>query len=80
MTKKMKIKSSTNLLLIKMSIVLFIPVGLLVFGMNYYANQCMENVVKRIAEIYASQQESPQDSSLSTSGEAASEENESAFP
>ncbi len=41
----MKIKSSTNLLLIKMSIVLFIPVGLLVFGMNYYANQCMENVV-----------------------------------
>lgn len=55
----MKIKSSTNLLLIKMSIVLFIPVGLLVFGMNYYANQCMENVVKRITEIYASQQESP---------------------
>lgn len=45
-------KRSTDLLLIKALIGLLIPIALLDFGMNYYANQCMENVVKRITEIY----------------------------
>ncbi|MDB0798222.1 hypothetical protein PL586_14000 [Phocaeicola vulgatus] len=71
-------KRSTNLLLIKALIGLFIPIALLAFGMNYYANQCMENVVKRMTEIYAIQQESHKNISSPASNEVASEESERA--
>lgn len=77
-------KRSTNLLLIKISIAFLffiIPPALIAYGMNYYENRCMENVVKRIiTEIYAIQQENSKSVSSSASNEASSEESECAFP